>query len=63
MDIEGEEAQELLDRAIFFEGKLYARKNNTNYAFQETAEGIYHGYIVNDLHDNVLSAILQKHWD
>lgn len=53
MDLDDVEAQELLDQAIEIKDRLYARKENRNYAFQESSPGIYHGYIAEDLPDDI----------
>lgn len=63
MDLDGEAAQELLDRAIRIKGRLYARKGKYNYTFQNTGGCIYHGYIAEDLGDDILSELNRKKWD
>ncbi|MGN0334377.1 MAG: hypothetical protein ACI4DV_01765 [Lachnospiraceae bacterium] len=62
MDLEQEEAQELLDRAICINGRLYARKNDKNYAFQNTRDVIYHGYIAEDLGDHIKKELDKQKW-
>ncbi len=63
MDLPDAEAQDLLDKAIWIKGRLYARKGVHNYAFQETRTGIFHGYNADDLGDDILTALYKKKWD
>ncbi|MCI8852306.1 MAG: hypothetical protein HFI32_02220 [Lachnospiraceae bacterium] len=63
MDLSDEEAQKLLDHAIWIKQRLYARKGNHNYAFQKTRDCIYHGYIADDLDDDILSELYARRWD
>ena len=63
MDLGQEEAQELLDKAITVNGRLYARKNGVNYAFQNTRDVIYHGYRADDLSDNIRRELDKHEWD
>ena len=63
MDLPDEEAQELLDQAIWIKQHLYARRGKHNYAFQNTRKCIYHGYIANDLEDDILAELYKKKWD
>ena len=63
MDLSDEEAQELLDHAIWIKQRLYARKGNRNYAFQNTKDCIYHGYIAEDLGDDILAVLYERKWD
>lgn len=63
MRLEGVEAQELLDRAIEINGRLYAQKGDVNYAFQQEQICIYHGYEDYDLPANILSQLNQIRWD
>lgn len=62
MDLEQEEAQELLDRAVWVNGRLYGRKNGIDYAFQNTQDNIYHGYQVSDLSDNIKTELKKYKW-
>ena len=57
MDLNDEDAQNLLNNAILVDGRLYGRKNNKNYAFQPEQPGVYHGYIADDLPDHVVRAL------
>lgn len=63
MDLPDEEAQELLNHAIWINGRLYARKGKYNYAFQKTRNCIYHAYIADDLGDDIVSRLLSEKWD
>lgn len=63
MDLPDEEAQELLDHAIWVKGRLYARKGKCNYAFQKTRNCTYHAYIADDLGDDIVSRLLSEKWD
>lgn len=63
MDLPDEEAQKLLDQAIWVKQRLYARHGKNNYAFQNTRECIFHGYIANDLEDDILAELYRKKWD
>ena len=63
MDLPDEEAQELLDRAVFIKNRLYARKGKNNYAFMNTIGCIYHGYIAADLGDDILTELNKTKWD
>lgn len=44
MDLSDGEAQELLDRAIEIDGKLYGRMNGKYYCFQRHHDNYYHAY-------------------
>lgn len=63
MDLPDEEAQELLDHAVWIKQRLYGRKGNRNYAFQNTRECIYHAYIADDLDEDILTELYQEKWD
>lgn len=62
MDLENEEAQSLLNRAVWIKGRLYARKNGKNYAFQCTGKNVYHGYIADDLGDDIINGLSAHDW-
>lgn len=53
MDLRNEEAQELLNKAIEIKGRLYAKKNDHYYAFQNERDIDYHGYRADDLGDDI----------
>lgn len=63
MDLSDQAAQQLLDHAIWIKNRLYARKGTVNYAFQNTRACIYHGYIADDLGDDILTILHSKKWD
>lgn len=63
MDLCDDEAQELLDCAIWIKQRLYARKGKHNYAFQNEQDCIYHCYIADDLGDDILKELYKKKWD
>ena len=62
MDLEETEAQELLDHAVWIKGRLYARYAGRNYAFQNTEDNIYHGYIADDLGEDIVRALDNYKW-
>lgn len=49
MDLDDEEAQELLNKAIYIKGRLYGKKNGAYYAFQKERDVYYHAYRADDL--------------
>ena len=53
MDLPDKEAQELLNKAIYIKGRLYAKKDDRYYAFQNEQDIIYHGYRADDLRDDI----------
>lgn len=57
MDLDDAESQKLLNLAVFAGGRLYARRNNKNYAFQQESPGVYHGYIAENLSDGILKTL------
>ncbi len=63
MDLSDQEAQELLNRAIWIKGRLYARKGIHNYTFQNTRDCIYHGYISDFPGDDILRELYRMKWD
>ena len=63
MDLPDEEAQELLDHSIWIKNRLYGRKGNRNYAFQNTKDCIYHAYIADDLGDDIIAKLYENKWD
>ncbi len=63
MDLPDEEAQRLLDHAIWIKQRLYARKGKHNYTFQNEQDCIYHGYIADDLGDDILKELYKEKWD
>lgn len=63
MDLNDEQAQDLLDRAIEYKGRLYGRCNGINYSFQNEQDVYYHGYIDNELGDNIISKLDDYNWE
>lgn len=57
MDLHDEEAQALLNRAIYIKGRLYAKKNGYYYAFQNERDVYYHGYRAEDLGEDIKSKL------
>lgn len=63
MDLTDEEAQQLLDRAIEFKGRLYGRYHGRDYAFQREQDVYYHGYIDDELGDDVKTELARHVWE
>lgn len=57
MDLDDEEAQELLNRALLIKGRLYAKKNGCYYAFQNERDIDYHGYRADDVGEDIKSQL------
>ncbi len=57
MDLNDQQAQELLDRAIWVDGRLYGRRDGKNYAFQQESPCVFHGYVDDSLPDHVVRAL------
>lgn len=53
MDLHDEEAQDLLNKAVYIKGRLYAKKNGYYYAFQNERDIDYHGYRADDLGEDI----------
>ena len=53
MDLHDEEAQDLLNKAVYIKGRLYAKKNGFYYAFQNERDIDYHGYRVDDVGEDI----------
>lgn len=53
MDLHDDEAQDLLNKAVYIKGKLYAKKNGNYYAFQNERDIDYHGYRADDLGEDI----------
>lgn len=53
MDLPDHEAQDLLNRALYIKGRLYAKKYGQYYAFQHEGDVIYHAYCADDLPDDI----------
>lgn len=63
MDLDEQQAQDLLDKAIEYKGKLYGRFKGINYSFQKEQDVYYHGYIDETLGDDIKSELNTYHWD
>ena len=63
MDLEDETAQRLLNRAIFVNGRLYAKKNGKIYAFMQESPCVYHGYIDDEASESVRRKPDKVLWD
>ncbi len=53
MDLRDEEAQELLNKAVYIKGRLYAKKDGCYYAFQNERDIDYHGYCADNLGEDI----------
>ena len=53
MDLNDEEAQDLLNKAVEIKGRLYAKKNGHYYAFQHEGDVNYHGYRADDVGEDI----------
>lgn len=53
MDLNNDEAQQVLREAIEIDGKLYAEYKGKYYAFQCERDVVYHGYRVDDLAEHI----------
>lgn len=60
MDLQNEEAQILLNKAIEIKGRLYAKKNGYYYAFQNERDIDYHGYRADDLGEDIKGQLDKK---
>lgn len=63
MDLDDEAAQELLNRAVQIDNRLYAKKNGKIYSFMPEAPCIYHGYIDEQVPESVRRKIEKLQWD
>lgn len=63
MNLNDNEAQELLNKAITVGDRLYARKNGINYAFMYDGIDSYHGFEHYELGDNILKELDKIDWD
>ena len=53
MDLPDEEAQILLNKAIYIKGRLYGKSKGNYYAFQHERDIDYHGYRADDLGEDI----------
>ena len=63
MDLDDEVAQDLLNRAIPLNNRLYAKKAGKIYAFMAEAPCIYHGYIEAEAPEFVQKELEKYRWD
>lgn len=63
MDLNDVEAQELLNRAVKIEGKLYGKRKEQYYCFQRHHNNYYHAYQNNELALHIKNRIDEKNWD
>lgn len=63
MDLDDAQAQRLLDMAVEYKGRLYGRYRGENYAFQNEQDIYYHGYIDEDLGDDVKTMLDGQKWE
>ncbi len=63
MDLNDEEAQELLNCAIEINGNLYGKKHGRYYCFQRHHENCYHGYQNNELGLHIINKIDKYEWE
>lgn len=63
MDLDSETAQQLLNRAIVANNRLYAKKNGKIYAFMKESPCVYHGYIDDETPEFVRKELDKLQWD
>lgn len=63
MDLDENQGQELLDKAVEYKGRLYGRYQGKNYSFQCEQDVYYHGYIDNELGDDVKRFLDKYEWE
>ncbi len=63
MDLDDDEAQRLLDRAVEYKGRLYGMYRGKYYSFQKEQDVYYHGYINNELGDDVKMKLNTYVWE
>lgn len=63
MDLDDFTAQQVLNRAIFIDGRLYGRKNGKSYTFQQEQPCIFHGYIDDPLPQHISKELDKVLWD
>ena len=62
MDLSDEEAQVLLNKAIYIKGRLYAKKGTSYYTFPNEGDVNYHGYRIDDIGEDVRRQIDKETW-
>ena len=63
MDLNDLEAQKLLNQAVDIDGKLYGKRHGQYYSFQNHHDNCYHGYINNNLDENIIKKIDTQRWE
>lgn len=63
MDLDGKEAQKLLNKAIEIDGNLFGKKGDKYYSFQRHHRNCYHGYQNNDLSEHITREIDKQTWE
>lgn len=63
MDLNEEEAQKLLNKAIEINGNLYGKRHGQYYCFQKHHDNYYHGYQNNELGLHITKKIDLNRWD
>ena len=63
MDLDDAAAQTLLNKAVLIDNRLYAKMGGKIYTFMREAPCIYHGYINNQVPDNVQRLLEKYPWD
>mgnify|MGYP005757725249 CR=1 FL=1 len=63
MDLDQDQAQRLLDRAIEYKGRLYGRFRDKNYSFQNEQDVYYHGYLDEELGDDIKRELDRHRWE
>ena len=63
MDLDNDEAQKLLERAVEIDGNLYAKRKGQYYCFQRHHKNYYHGYQNNELKLHIRNRIDGVKWE
>lgn len=63
MDLDEAQGQNLLDKAVEYKGRLYGRAHGRNYSFQCEQDVYYHGYIDDNLGDDVKKILDKYEWE
>lgn len=63
MDLSDMEAQELLNRAVEIDGKIYGKRNGQYYSFQRHHDNYYHGYQNDNLGLHIRNKIDAECWE
>lgn len=63
MDLDDGTAQELLNKAVLIDGRLYAKRQGRIYTFMKEAPCVYHGYINEQASEHVQKELNKMQWD